>query len=106
MTAHAPPLLGNRLGRFGYGFPAFRQIRIQKTEHMGTPNDPRSFLFLQLANLFSKFFHLCPMHFRSEMMFGVITVVEEKPVVNVAVAAHTPGNRLVGIPAGSPVIAI
>ena len=40
------------------------------------------------------------------MVFCVITVVKEEPVIDFAVAAHAPGNWLVRIRAVMPVIAI
>src|SRR5215470_10930276 len=56
-----------------------------------------------MLNVPVEFFHLCPMHFGAEMVLGVITVVEEQPVINLSVAAHAPGNRFVGV---GPVVAI
>src|SRR2546422_6318144 len=46
------------------------------------------------------------MYFWTEMVLRVIAVVEEEPVINFSVAAHAPGNRLVGIRAVMPVIAV
>ena len=43
-------LLRNRLGCFGPGFPAFRQIRIEKSEHVSVFDDARAFPFLQFSN--------------------------------------------------------
>ena len=42
-------------------------------------------------------FHFCPVHLRPKMMFGVISVVEENPVIDFAVATHAPGDRFVRI---------
>ena len=53
-----------------------------------------------------EFFHFGPVNFWTEMMLGVIAVVEEKPVIDLSVAAHAPCNRLVGIGAVMPVVAI
>ena len=39
------------------------------------------------------------------MMFGVIAVVEEKPVVDFSVAAHAPGDRFVWVRAVVPAAA-
>src|SRR4051812_41284780 len=39
------------------------------------------------------------MHLGTEMMLGVVAVVEEEPIVNLAVIADAPRDRLVGIPA-------
>jgi hypothetical protein len=54
---------------------------------------------LLLGNLVMNDLHSVPMHFRSEMMFGMVTVVEPSPVIELAVGAHTPCNQLVGISA-------
>src|SRR5262249_23747257 len=50
--------------------------------------------------------HSGPMHLWPKMMFGVVTVVEPRPVIELAVGAHTPGNRLVWIAAVVPVVTI
>src|SRR5438105_15834961 len=39
------------------------------------------------------------MHFRTEMMLGVVAVVEENPVVNLPVATYAPRDRLVRVSA-------
>src|SRR4029077_4585147 len=46
------------------------------------------------------------MHLRSEMVLGVITVVEEEPVIDFAVAAHAPCNRFVRVRAVVAVITV
>src|ERR1700731_3534010 len=46
------------------------------------------------------------MDFGAEMMFGVVSVEEPDPVVELVVAAHTPGDRFVGITAIMPVITV
>src|SRR5439155_318640 len=64
------------------------------------------FLKDQIRKALAKFFHFRPMYFWTEMVLRVIAVVEEEPVINFSVAAHAPGNRLVGIRAIMPVIAV
>src|SRR5437763_14896971 len=86
--------LRNRLGCFGREPPAFRQIVIKKSEHVSMFDDARAFPFLQFADLFSKFFHFRPVHFRSNMLYGVITAVEKEPIVDGAGPAHAPGTGL------------
>src|SRR5438445_7308532 len=66
---------------------------------MGVVNNADAFLFLQLGDLSLELFHFCPMHFRTEMMLGVVAVVEENPVVNLPVATYAPRNRLVRVSA-------
>jgi hypothetical protein len=58
---------------------------------------PDACLLLLLGNLAMKLFHLGPMQFGSEMVLGVVTVVEPDQVVPFGVGAHSPGNRLVRI---------
>src|SRR2546421_10724832 len=55
-------------------------------------NGANAFLFLQLSNALAESFHFCPMHFRPEMVFGVVAVGEKEPVVDFSVAAHAPGD--------------
>src|SRR5262245_9013770 len=54
----------------------------------------------------TEFFHLCPMHFWTEMVLGVITIVEEQPVIDFSVTAHAPGNRFVGIGSVMAIVAV
>ena len=65
-----------------------------------------AFLFLQAFDALMEFFHLCPMHFGPEMVFGMITVVEKQPVVDFSIAAYTPGNRFFGIRSIMPIVAV
>jgi len=65
-----------------------------------------AFLFLQVGNALPERFHFCPMHFRPEMVLGVIAVVKEEPVVDFAVAAHAPGNRFVRVRAVMAIITV
>ena len=44
-----------------------------------------------------EFFHLRPMHFGPEMVFGMVAIVKKKPIVKLMVRAYTPGDRLVWI---------
>jgi len=74
-----------------------RQIRIEESEHVGVINNADAFLPLHPGDVLVKRFHFCPMHLWPEMMFGVISVIEENPVIDFAIAANTPGNRFVWI---------
>ena len=69
-------------------------------------DDAHAFLPLHFGDALMERFHFCPVHLWPEMMFGVISVVEENPVVNFAVAAHTPGDRFVGVAAVMTEVAV
>src|ERR1700719_3400695 len=51
-------------------------------------------------------FHSRPVHFRPEMMLGVIAVVEKQPVIDFAVTAYTPRDRFVRIRTVVSIVAI
>src|SRR5881394_2432695 len=68
---------------------------------MGMIDDADAFPFLQLGDLPLELFHFRPMHFRTEMMLGVVAVVEENPVVNLPVATYAPRDRFVRV---SPIV--
>src|SRR6266700_6578379 len=46
------------------------------------------------------------MHLRPEMMFGMEAIVEPRPVIELAIGAHAPGNRFVGIAPVMPIVAV
>ena len=46
------------------------------------------------------------MYFGAEMVFGVIAIVEEKPVINFSVTAYAPGDRFVRVRAVMAVVAV
>src|SRR5207253_3484753 len=73
---------------------------------MGSLDDADAISFLPIRNLAMESFHFRPMHFRTEMMFGVVSVVEEKPIIDFPVAAHAPRHRFVRVRAIVPVIPI
>ena len=68
---------------------------------MGVVDDADALLLLSLGDLPLEFLHLRPMHFRTKMMLGVVAVVEEDPVVNLAVATYAPRDRFVRV---SPIV--
>src|SRR5262249_417012 len=74
-------------------------IRIEESEHVSVIDYAHIFLFLQLGNLPLKLLHLRPMHFRPEMMLRVVTVIEENPIIELPVTAHSPGDRLIWVSA-------
>src|SRR5213592_139356 len=85
---------------------SFRQSGVEEPEHVRTFDGADAFLLLQIDNVSAKLFHLRPVHLRPEMVFGVIAVVKEKPVIDFSVAAHTPRNRLVRVRAVMTVVAV
>src|SRR3984893_16416027 len=99
-------LTRNGFGRLTDGFAALWQIRIQEAEHVRALNGANAFGFLQVGNALMERFHFDPMHFRPEMVFGVVAVVEEEPVVDFSVTAHAPGDRFVGVSAVMTVVAV
>src|SRR5437763_10486821 len=75
------------------------QIRVEEPKHMGVIDDADAFLFLHLGDLPLELFHFRPMHFGTEMMLGVVAVVEENPIVNFPVATYAPRDRFVRVSA-------
>jgi len=73
---------------------------------VGALNYTNALLLLQVGDALVERFHFCPMHFRAEMMFGVVTVVEKEPVVDLAVTAHAPRHRFVRIGAIMAVVTV
>src|SRR5438034_6008240 len=65
-----------------------------------------TFLLLKVLDAAAKFLHFSPVNLWTEMVLGVIAVVEEEPVIDFSVAAHSPRNRLVGVGSVVPVVAI
>ena len=64
---------------------------------MGVIDDADAFLFLHLGDLPLELFHFRPMHFGTEMMLGVVAVVEENPIVNFPIATYAPRNRFIRV---------
>src|SRR6516225_9261451 len=83
-----------------------RQIRVEKPERVRHLDNTRTRFALLLNDLIAKRLHPCPMHLWAEMMFGVVTVVEPRPVIELAVGAYTPGNRLVWIATVVPIVTV
>src|SRR5882724_1992567 len=65
-----------------------------------------AFFFLQPGNALAKGFHFRPMHFRPEMVFGVVAIVEKEPVVDFSVAAHAPGDGFVRVRAVVAIVTV
>ena len=66
-------------------------------------DDPHALFLLQLLDSPAETLHLGPVNLWAEMMLRVIAVVEEQPVVNAPVGAHSPCDRLIRI---SPVVTV
>ena len=64
---------------------------------MRAVNNAHALLLLQLGNLPLELLHFRPVHFGPEMMFRVIPVVEEEPIIDLTVTAYPPSNRFVGV---------
>src|SRR6516225_106593 len=80
-----------------------RQIRVKKTERVRHFDNTHSGSALLLDDLIAQRPHSRPMHLWPEMMFGMVAIVEPRPVIELAVGAHAPCNWLVGI---APVMSI
>src|SRR5215472_10196691 len=78
-------------------------MRIQKAQCVRHSDHPHSSFALLLNNLIAQRLHPSPMHLWPEMVFSVVTVVEPRPVIELAVRAHAPGNRFIGI---APVMSV
>ena len=73
---------------------------------MRVPEGADAFLLLQALDAAVKLFHFRPMHFWTEMVLCVITVIEEKPIIQLSVAAHAPGNWFVRVGSIMPIVAV
>src|SRR6266699_5346653 len=73
---------------------------------MGVIDHANPLLPLQVGDLLMERFHFRPVYFRAKMMFGMVTVIEKEPVIELAVAAHAPGDGFVGIAAILPEITV
>ena len=93
--------LGMRLRR-----AELRQIGIKKTEGVRRFDDANAGGALLVGDLIAEGLHPGPMHLGPEMMFGVVTVEEPDPVVELVVTAHAPGDRFVGITAVMAIVAV
>src|SRR5947207_4176759 len=102
------PMLGSRFGL--EPFPSWslggRQIRVKKAERVRWLDHAHPSSALLFENLVTKGLYSGPMHFRPEMMFCVVAIVEPGPVVELAVGAHAPRNRLVRIAPVMSVVAV
>ena len=61
---------------------------------------------LLFEDLLAQGLHPDPVHLRTEMMLGVVTVKKPDPIVKLAIATYAPGERFVRIAAVVPVIAV
>src|SRR3982750_244166 len=82
------------------------QIGLKKTESVRHLDNTHTSPALLLDDLIAERLHSGPMHLWSEMMFGMIAIVEPRPVIELAVGAHAPGNRLVRITSVMPIVAV
>src|SRR5262245_43963654 len=69
-------------------------------------NNTHAGFLLLLDDLIAERMHSRPMHLRPEMMLRVVSVVEPRPVIELAVGAHPPCNRLVGIAPVMPIVTV
>src|SRR5437762_8116068 len=102
------PVLGSRFGL--EPFPSWslgrRQIRVKKAERVRRLDHAHPSSALLFENLVTKGLYSGPMHLWPEMMFGVVTVIKPDPVIEFVITAHPPGDRVVGIAAIMPIVAV
>ena len=77
--------------------------KAKRVWHLDYPHPSRA---LPVQNLIAQGLHSRPMHLRPEMMFRVVAIVEPGPVIELAVSAHAPCNRLVRVAAIMPIVAV
>ena len=82
------------------------KMRVEKTESVRHINDAHASFALLVYDLIPQRLHSRPMHLWPEVMFGVVAIVEPRPVINLAIGAHAPGDRLVRIATVMAVIAV
>lgn len=80
-----------------------RQIGVEKTKCVRGLDYANTGGALLLHNQVAKLLHPGPVHFRPEMMLGVVAVIKPGPVVELVVAAHAPGEGFIRV---SAVVAI
>src|SRR5438552_4804110 len=99
------PILGSRFGLepFRPWSLGGRQIRVKKAECVRRLDHAHPSSALLFENLVTKGLYSGPMHFRPEMMFGVIAIIKPDPVIEPVITAHAPRNRLFRI---APVMSI
>ena len=59
-----------------------------------------------IDNLVTQSLYSRPMDLRPKMMFGMVTIVEPDPVIELVITAYPPGNRVVGICAVMAVVTV
>ena len=83
-----------------------RQVRIKKSEGVRRLDYSDSSSALPFHDLVAEFLHSRPVHFRPEMMLGMIAVKKPDPVVKFVVTAHPPGKRFVRVAAIVAVVTV
>src|ERR1700736_5681406 len=83
-----------------------RKIGIEETKGVRRFDDADAGGALLVDDLVAEGLHPGPMHFRPEMMFGVVAVKEPDPVIEFVVTAHAPRDRFVRVAAVMPVVTI
>ena len=82
------------------------KMRIEKAERVRHIDNAHASLALLFHDLITQRLHSSPMHLWPEMMFRMVAVVEPGPVINLAIGAYAPGDRLVRIATIMAVIAV
>ena len=102
-------MLGSRLGlHFAMILSSISgwKMRVKKAERVRALDYAHSSLALLLDDLIAQHLHSRPMHFWTEMMFGVVAVVKPRPIIELPVGAHPPGYRFFWVAAIMPVITV
>ena len=84
----------------------WRQIGIKEAEGVGRVDDANSGGALLIHDLIAKRLHPGPMHLGPEMMFGVVTIEEPDPIVELVVTADAPRDWFVRVAAVMAVVTI
>ena len=84
----------------------FRQIWIEEAQSVGRFDDANTGGALLFNDLLPEGRHAGPMHLGPEMMFGVVTVEEPDPIVELVVTADAPRDWFVRVAAVMAVVTI
>src|SRR6266536_3258420 len=102
------PILGSRfrIEPFRPWSLGRQQIRVKKAERVRWRDHTHTSSALLFDDLIAEGLYSGPMHLWPEMMFGVVTIVEPRPIIELVITAHAPGNRLIRVATVMPIVAV